>query len=69
MHGCRLTYNERSRRNPFCPVDWRWQTADKIAPCDDHNTCDTEYGGDEINRLVTRQGDGPRQAKHKHEEL
>lgn len=68
MHGCRLTYNERSRRNPFGPVDWGLQTADKIAPCDDHNTCETESGC-EINRLVTGQGDGPRQPKHKHEEF
>lgn len=25
------TYNQRAQSNPVCPVDWRWQTAGRIA--------------------------------------
>lgn len=48
------TYGERSRYNPFCSPDWRWQTAGKIARKEARSTRENDPALQAAIRLRTR---------------
>ena len=54
----RRTYGERSRYNPFCPLDWRWQTAGKIARKEARSTREDDPALQGAIRLRTRMDQG-----------